>query len=55
MYNGVIFFDKVEVKFVLDENNNLEGVYFKEVKDVNKFIEEFMFFVNRSVVEFIGK
>lgn len=55
MHNGAISFDKVEVKFVLDENNNPEGVYFKEAKDANKLIEEFMLLANRSVAEFIGK
>lgn len=55
MRNGAISFDKVEVKFILDENNNPEGVYFKETKDANKLIEEFMLLANRSVAEFIGK
>ncbi|MEZ4778085.1 MAG: ribonuclease R [Flavobacteriaceae bacterium] len=55
MHNGAISFDKVEVKFILDENNNPEGVYFKEAKDANKLIEEFMLLANRSVAEFIGK
>ncbi len=55
MRAGAISFDKVEVKFILDENNNPEGVYFKESKDANKLIEEFMLWANRSVAEFIGK
>ena len=55
MRQGAISFDKVEVKFKLDENNNPEGVYFKESKDANKLIEEFMLLANRSVAEFIGK
>ncbi|MFC7356177.1 ribonuclease R [Jejudonia soesokkakensis] len=55
MHNGAISFDKVEVKFILDENNNPEGVYFKESRDANKLIEEFMLLANRSVAEFIGK
>jgi ribonuclease R len=55
MKEGAISFDKVEVKFNLDENNNPEGVYFKESKDANKLIEEFMLLANRSVAEFIGK
>jgi ribonuclease R/exosome complex exonuclease DIS3/RRP44 len=53
--NGAISFDKLEVKFRLDENSNPEGVYFKESKDANKLIEEFMLLANRSVAEFIGK
>jgi len=55
MHHGAISFDKVEVKFKLDENANPEGVYFKETKDANKLIEEFMLLANRSVAEFIGK
>ncbi|MEM7085910.1 MAG: ribonuclease R [Bacteroidota bacterium] len=55
MKHGAISFDKVEVKFKLDEHNVPEGVYFKESKDANKLIEEFMLLANRSVAEFIGK
>jgi ribonuclease R len=55
MKDGAISFDKVEVKFNLDKDNNPEGVYFKESKDANKLIEEFMLLANRSVAEFIGK
>ncbi len=55
MRAGAISFDKVEVKFRLDEHNEPEGVYFKESKDANKLIEEFMLLANRSVAEFIGK
>jgi ribonuclease R/exosome complex exonuclease DIS3/RRP44 len=55
MHQGAISFDKVEVKFKLDEHNEPEGVYFKESKDSNKLIEEFMLLANRSVAEFIGK
>ena len=55
MRAGAISFDKVEVKFILDEKSNPEGVYFKESKDANKMIEEFMLLANRSVAEFIGK
>jgi len=55
MHQGAISFDKLEVKFHLDENNNPEGVYFKESKDANKLIEEFMLLANRKVAEFIGK
>ncbi|MCH9661503.1 MAG: ribonuclease R [Bacteroidetes bacterium] len=55
MHAGAISFDKVEVKFKLDDHNEPEGVYFKESKDANKLIEEFMLLANRSVAEFIGK
>jgi ribonuclease R/exosome complex exonuclease DIS3/RRP44 len=52
---GAITFDKIEVKFYLDENANPTGVYFKESKDANKLIEEFMLLANKKVAEFIGK
>ncbi len=52
---GAISFDKVEVKFNLDEENNPVGVYFKTSKDANKLIEEFMLLANRKVAAFIGK
>ncbi|WP_248724560.1 ribonuclease R family protein [Seonamhaeicola sp. ML3] len=55
MSNGAISFDKVEVKFHLDENKNPEGVFFKISKDANKLIEEFMLLANKKVSEFIGK
>lgn len=55
MHEGAISFDKLEVKFILDENANPEGVYFKESKDANKLIEEFMLLANRSVAEFVGR
>jgi ribonuclease R len=55
MKAGAISFDKVEVKFLLDQENDPMGVYFKEAKDANKLIEEFMLLANRKVAEFIGK
>ncbi len=54
MNSGAISFDKVEVKFNLDENKNPISVYFKTSKDANKLIEEFMLLANRKVAEFIG-
>ncbi|MGB3143245.1 MAG: ribonuclease R, partial [Maribacter sp.] len=55
MDNGALSFDKVEVRFNLDENSEPIGVYFKESKDANKLIEEFMLLANRKVAEFVGK
>ncbi|MEL0651762.1 ribonuclease R [Algibacter sp. TI.3.09] len=55
MTSGAISFDKVEVKFDLDENANPVGVFFKTSKDANKLIEEFMLLANRKVSEFVGK
>ncbi|WP_339622575.1 ribonuclease R [uncultured Winogradskyella sp.] len=55
MREGAISFDKVEVKFNLDEEANPVGIHFKTSKDANKLIEEFMLLANRKVSEFIGK
>ncbi|MFD2908567.1 ribonuclease R [Flavobacterium ardleyense] len=55
MAAGAISFDKVEVKFNLDENAEPIGVYFKQSKDANHLIEEFMLLANRKVAEFLGK
>ena len=54
MQAGAISFDRVEVKFNLDEEANPVGVFFKTSKDANKLIEEFMLLANRKVAEFIG-
>lgn len=53
--HGAISFDKIEVKFNLDEESNPIGVFFKESKAANHLIEEFMLLANRKVAEFIGK
>ncbi len=55
MQQGAISFDKIEVRFNLNKNNEPEGVYFKEAKEANKLIEEFMLLANRRVAGFIGK
>lgn len=55
MKNGAISFDKIEVKFHLDQQDVPTGVYFKEAKEANHLIEEFMLLANRKVSEFIGK
>jgi ribonuclease R len=52
---GAIAFDRVEIKFNIDENGKPLSVYFKEAKDSNKLIEEFMLLANRLVAEVIGK
>jgi ribonuclease R len=55
MNEGAISFDKVEVKFNLNDAGEPEGVYFKISKDANHLIEEFMLLANRKVAEYIGK
>ena len=51
---GSIGFDKVEVKFKLDKDGKPLGVYFKEQKEANKLIEDFMLLANRSVAEYVA-
>lgn len=53
--SGAISFDRLEVKFNIDENGKPLGVFFKESKDANKLIEEFMLLANKKVAEFVGK
>lgn len=46
---GSIAFDKLEVKFHLDEAGNPTGVFTRQMKDSNKLIEDFMLLANREV------
>ncbi len=52
---GSIAFERVEVKFEIDEKGKPLSVFFKESKDSNKLIEEFMLLANKRVAEHIGK
>ena len=52
---GAINFDRYEVKFEIDEKGKPVSVYFKESKDANKLVEEFMLLTNRTVAEKIGR
>ena len=52
---GSIAFERVEVKFNIDENGKPLSVYFKEAKESNQLVEEFMLLANKRVAEFIGK
>lgn len=53
--NGALEFDRAEVRFDIDENGKPISVFFKESKDANKLIEEFMLLANIAVAEKIGK
>lgn len=53
--NGSIAFDRVEIKFEIDEKGKPLSVYFKESKEANKLIEEFMLLANKRVAEYINK
>lgn len=53
--NGAIAFERVEVKFNIDEKGKPLGVYFKEQKESNQLIEEFMLLANKMVATFINR
>ena len=55
MAAGAVDFDRTEVRFEIDEQGKPLSVYFKESKEANKLIEEFMLLANRTVAERIGK
>jgi len=53
--SGAIAFDRVEVRFDIDDKGKPISVFFKEQKDANKMIEEFMLLANKTVATHIGK
>jgi ribonuclease R len=53
--NGAIAFDRVEVRFEIDSTGKPTSVFFKEQKDANKMIEEFMLLANKTVATHIGR
>jgi len=52
---GAIAFDRVEVRFEIDEKGKPTSVFFKEQKDSNKLIEEFMLLANKTAASHVGK
>lgn len=52
---GALEFNRAEVRFEIDDNGKPVSVYFKESKDANKLIEEFMLLANLTVAESVGK
>lgn len=53
--DGAVDFERAEVRFDIDETGKPINVFFKEAKDSNKLVEEFMLLANRTVAEYIGK
>ena len=51
---GSINFERTEVKFILDKDDNPIDVYFKESLSTNHLIEEFMLLTNKTVAKHIG-
>lgn len=54
MNQGALSFDRVEVNFILKDDETPESVFFKTSKEANKLVEEFMLLANRSVASFVG-
>ncbi|MCM1348642.1 MAG: ribonuclease R [Firmicutes bacterium] len=52
--NGSVEFDRSEVRFEIDEDGHPVSAYFKESKEANKLIEEFMLLANKTVATAIG-
>ncbi|MBQ0080582.1 MAG: ribonuclease R [Alistipes sp.] len=53
--SGSITFERKEAKFLLDEKARPTEIFFKEQKEANQLIEEFMLLANRSVAELCSK
>ncbi len=53
--NGAVNFEREEPRFEIDEKGKPLSVYFKEFKESNQLIEEFMLLANKKVAELIGK
>lgn len=51
---GAIAFEREEVRFEIDEKGKPLSVYYKEPKESNQLIEEFMLLANRTVAQHIG-
>jgi ribonuclease R len=52
---GAFDFEKIEVKFDLDEKGKPIGIKFRDMGTANQLIEEFMLLANRRVAEYVGK
>ena len=55
LIDGAINFNKQEVRFDLDSQNNPTAVLIKESKEANHLIEEFMLLANEYVAKHIGE
>lgn len=53
--HGALEFGRAEVKFEIDKDGKPLRVWFKESKEANKLIEEFMLLANKTVAESVGK
>ncbi len=52
--NGALRVEQTEVKFKIDEKGRPVDVFFKESKEANWLIEEFMLLANKHVAKYVG-
>ncbi len=52
---GAFKFEKIEIRFDLDENGKPVGIKFRDMGTANQLIEEFMLLANKRVAEYVGK
>ena len=52
---GAFAFEKIEVKFELDEAGKPLGIKFRDMGTANQLVEEFMLLANKRVAEYVGK
>jgi len=52
--NGALRVEQTEVKFKIDEKGRPLDVFFKESKEANWLIEEFMLLANKHVAKYVG-
>jgi ribonuclease R len=53
--SGAFSFERIEIKFDLDETGKPVGIKFREMGTSNQLIEEFMLLANKRVAEYVGK
>ncbi len=52
---GAFKFEKIEIRFDLDETGKPVGIKFRDMGTANQLIEEFMLLANKRVAEYVGK
>lgn len=53
--SGAFAFEKIEIRFDLDDAGKPVGIKFREMGTSNQLVEEFMLLANRRVAEYVGK
>ena len=53
--SGAFNFEKIEIRFDLDEQGKPVGIKFRDMGTANQLVEEFMLLANKHVAEYVGK